>query len=458
MDPSGRNSSEKQKDDIKNGNQEPENEGRTAGRTEVAETQAELNFKDQANSFHRQPQVKVVPSRQLASLLPEFKNQVFGAETEMSTEDNISQWKHHRSRPIAVTTSNEIGQVSSRIVFADAHLVGNSASYGNSHSSTGRDFNLSAQTNMETTKPSLESQHSMNKNVIWLSVVVLIAAGVVVGGVCGSGLCTSSSSSSTSLLETSSPIMVAMAPSNPPSLSLSNMPSILPTLQANNMVIYDLLNALTFSDVPIRANSNTTVEEQAAQWLIYQDTVDWSGNLLRMTQRYALATVWFGLNGSTSWTNRKGWMTEDDECTWFGVTCSDDDSNMVTELVLANNFLQGELPVDVALLTNLTKLQLDNNPNLMGSLPLSIDNLQQMEYFNVGYCSMGGSLPNSIGQLSHLEYLILRDNKFNDILPSSIGNCTNLKHFVTVSAYKRKLRYHYENSKSSDMIHLYTSS
>ncbi len=77
----------------------------------------------------------------------------------------------------------------------------------------------------------------------------------------------------------------------------------------------------------------------------------------RKIQRWALATLFNSLNGN-EWTVNDGW-TEDagdlgDECTWYGIVCDDIGSVMAVEL--NGNNLRGEVPVELALLSNIGML------------------------------------------------------------------------------------------------------
>ena len=80
----------------------------------------------------------------------------------------------------------------------------------------------------------------------------------------------------------------------------------------------------------------------------------------------ALSDLYFATGGPTSWTNRSGWSSLDDAggdpsdpCTWFGVTCTEEEGGeqRVAGLDLANgqgsdgNGLDGSLPESIGNLT-----------------------------------------------------------------------------------------------------------
>jgi len=77
-----------------------------------------------------------------------------------------------------------------------------------------------------------------------------------------------------------------------------------------------------------------TYQEEALVWL-QSDVKDNAVNCddsAYITQRYALATLYFSTGGRT-WITTNGWVGRGDECdSWFGVIC--DDNNQVTKLAL----------------------------------------------------------------------------------------------------------------------------
>ena len=63
-------------------------------------------------------------------------------------------------------------------------------------------------------------------------------------------------------------------------------------------------------------------EDLALSWLLNEDTeTNACGGLDRIIQRYILAVFYFSTNGS-DWKNKTKWLLRDNECTWYGVTCS----------------------------------------------------------------------------------------------------------------------------------------
>ena len=76
--------------------------------------------------------------------------------------------------------------------------------------------------------------------------------------------------------------------------------------------------------------------------------------------------------GGRSWTDSRGWLTEEPIEDWYGVGV--DTLGLVEVLDLSQNGLSGHLPSHIADLTRMTELRLTGN-SLSGRLPLSLDRL-----------------------------------------------------------------------------------
>ncbi|XP_020270770.1 probable leucine-rich repeat receptor-like protein kinase At1g35710 [Asparagus officinalis] len=116
------------------------------------------------------------------------------------------------------------------------------------------------------------------------------------------------------------------------------------------------------------------------------------------------------------------------------------------ELTLSYCNLPGLLPTDILTShTNLTLLDLSQNPmlsgnlpdfpsnnalqslafpgaSLSGNIPYSISNLKHLTTLDISYCGLTGMMPSSIGNLTQLAYLDLSGHEFAGAVPSWIGN------------------------------------
>ena len=90
------------------------------------------------------------------------------------------------------------------------------------------------------------------------------------------------------------------------------------------------------------------------------------------------------------------WKPTEDVCTsWEGITC--DGSGKVTAIDLQGKGLEGQIPLDEGLWSNLNALQ----------------------NFNVAENSLSGFLPHQMSVLSDLEYLSVASNQLESVLPGA---------------------------------------
>lgn len=142
-------------------------------------------------------------------------------------------------------------------------------------------------------------------------------------------------------------------------------------------------------------------------------------------------------NNGANWCYQSNWLSSNDVCTWYGVSCSN--GNIVDLNVQSNNlvwpltaginglvnlqsFLLGDnaitsVPESIWALTNLTNFTLDDNQ--LKYLPTSIGNLVNMIQLQVSNNQLI-YLPASIGNLVNLETIYLQGNQLVSI-PNSMG-------------------------------------
>ncbi|KAJ6869541.1 hypothetical protein NC651_034317 [Populus alba x Populus x berolinensis] len=81
------------------------------------------------------------------------------------------------------------------------------------------------------------------------------------------------------------------------------------------------------------------------------------------------------------------------------------------ELALSDNILSGDIPFDVASLSDLERLGLAAN-NFSGSIPAEMGSLQSLESLDLSWNSLMGGIAPELGQLQRLEVLNLSHNMF----------------------------------------------
>lgn len=135
------------------------------------------------------------------------------------------------------------------------------------------------------------------------------------------------------------------------------------------------------------------------------------------TDRDALELV-YQYTGGDQWHEQAGWMSADDPCTWYGVTC--DETGAVVAVELPDNGLAGTLPDALGTMSALERLDLSAN-DIGGQIPGDWQNLQLSALNLAGNRIEGGILP-ALRALSTeaVVSLDLSDNQLSGTIPEEI--------------------------------------
>jgi hypothetical protein len=171
----------------------------------------------------------------------------------------------------------------------------------------------------------------------------------------------------------------------------------------------------------------------AFEWLAGNANLD-SYPVARILQRYALATFYYSTNGS-QWKNNSLWLSDEDECIWFSEVrgaCEQrkrQSEGTFRHLELYFNNVQGVLPPEIALLSDLERLDISGGPDyrLNGTLPKELGLLTQLKDFRLQDNDISGSLPPEYGAWEELDLIDLSNNRLNSILPIDIGMWTGVR-------------------------------
>lgn len=145
----------------------------------------------------------------------------------------------------------------------------------------------------------------------------------------------------------------------------SQLPSLAPTTPRPTSSIQAILTAVALEG-GAEFNDPTSYSSKSLSWL-ESSSIQYDD--LQLVQRYALGCIYYATFGvtnpisdedETEWGDSEGWVTDADECTWFGVACNAD--GLVDELRLGNNNITGTFPNEVILLAeSLTVFQIGEN-------------------------------------------------------------------------------------------------
>ncbi|NP_001234626.1 somatic embryogenesis receptor kinase 3A precursor [Solanum lycopersicum] len=111
-------------------------------------------------------------------------------------------------------------------------------------------------------------------------------------------------------------------------------------------------------------------------------------------------------------------------CTWFHVTCNNE--NSVTRVDLGNANLSGQLVPQLGQLQKLQYLELYSN-NISGRIPNELGNLTELVSLDLYLNNLNGPIPPSLGRLQKLRFLRLNNNSLNEGIPMSLTTIVALQ-------------------------------
>jgi hypothetical protein len=134
-------------------------------------------------------------------------------------------------------------------------------------------------------------------------------------------------------------------------------------------------------------------------------------------QREILLEFFNTTNGEL-WTTKNGWLSQSNECEWFGISCNSEGN--IIEIDIPFNQLNGNIPNSIQYLTSLQVLHLSHNI-LRGSIPYSITALRNLKQLRLNNNNLEGSIPFMMGGMENLEIVELSFNHLTGSVPSWKG-------------------------------------
>eukprot|EP00526_Cylindrotheca_closterium_P005942 CAMPEP_0113627582 /NCGR_PEP_ID=MMETSP0017_2-20120614/14288_1 /TAXON_ID=2856 /ORGANISM="Cylindrotheca closterium" /LENGTH=569 /DNA_ID=CAMNT_0000537849 /DNA_START=5 /DNA_END=1714 /DNA_ORIENTATION=- /assembly_acc=CAM_ASM_000147 len=250
---------------------------------------------------------------------------------------------------------------------------------------------------------------------------------------------------------------MSMSPARSPTMPPVFQPTLSPVScggQSREQYLMAILSQLV--DVNVLEN-RLTPQGKAFEYMALFDEylADPCGK--NIPQRFSLLTLYYSTKGE-NWTNNARWLTGQQECNWDGIDCV---NNLVTNINLEINNLDGTIPEELEVLTQLTELNFFAN-SLIGSIPDSIQALTNLESLDLqenelsgeafppqmwfltnlkSYKVTGNSLsdpiPTQIGLLRGLEELWISDNGIDGSIPTEIGN---LRSLTTLALHENEIK------------------
>ena len=121
--------------------------------------------------------------------------------------------------------------------------------------------------------------------------------------------------------------------------------------------------------------------------------------------------------GGAGWRNSVNWLSDRPVREWYGVV--NDANGRVTHLLLDENQLTGEIPVELGNLASLEVLSLFNN-RLTGEIPSELGNLSNLAHLRLEGNQLSGAIPVELGRLANLTLLYLSGNQLTGCVPASL--------------------------------------
>jgi Leucine-rich repeat (LRR) protein len=181
---------------------------------------------------------------------------------------------------------------------------------------------------------------------------------------------------------------------------------------------------------------------------------------LYVNQRFAAATLYNSFVDDNGQPMIEGWMTDDDVCKWTGIICYGDDARVrvrklqegdqdttldtdtdtvttptvptdpllrskIAILDLSNSGIQGPIAPEIALLKDLSRIQMFDN-FITGPIPEELYSLTKLEVIDLYNNQLSGTISPSIGNLVDLIAIYLGKNQFEGDIPVEIYSITNL--------------------------------
>lgn len=162
-----------------------------------------------------------------------------------------------------------------------------------------------------------------------------------------------------------------------------------------------------------------SARRKAICWLADADELQLDpANEGRVEQRFATAAFYFSTtpyedNGLAI----SNWMDGESECTWLGIVCVGD---TVAQFELRSEELVGTLPPELALLSQLTVLDVGNSPGLTGEIPDDLYGISTLTSLALEANELLGTISSHIGELTRLEILRITSTRLNGTLPTEL--------------------------------------
>mmetsp|Transcript_1866 Transcript_1866/g.4015 ORF Transcript_1866/g.4015 Transcript_1866/m.4015 type:complete len:539 (+) Transcript_1866:187-1803(+) len=193
-----------------------------------------------------------------------------------------------------------------------------------------------------------------------------------------------------------------MQPTKEPTGSPSTSPTLAPTdTEYRETTGLEMMRAaspkLALPQTPeelvgAKENSDSTPQELAAEFVLYDDPLEIPTRDLRFMERYALSVFYYQNGGCIGdWITKSNWRSDEDHCdNWHGIVC--DLKKRVIEVNLSKNYVTGKIPIEFSQLMELSTLDLSNNA-MVGTVPADALSMGKMYTIQLNNNLLEGEFP-----------------------------------------------------------------
>lgn len=210
------------------------------------------------------------------------------------------------------------------------------------------------------------------------------------------------------------------------------MPTTAPTPVSEEDLLLQLFAPISTAETLM---NETEPSYQAMQWMLRQDEDGVvpikSQSPQVLTDRFALATLYFATNGPTDWIDQAGFLSELTVCEWpplnttsreellNRVDCNDD--GRVISVKFKENNLTGTLPKEIGSIRTMVQFMIQSS-SLAGTLPLELFDLTLLTTLSFNRNQLSGSILDDEvwRRLGFLRWLDLGVNRLTGTIPAAI--------------------------------------
>uniref|UniRef100_A0A7S4SIU6 L domain-like protein n=1 Tax=Ditylum brightwellii TaxID=49249 RepID=A0A7S4SIU6_9STRA len=234
-----------------------------------------------------------------------------------------------------------------------------------------------------------------------------------------------------------------------PSASPTNVPSLMPSFAPSSNAFQQTISLLTdesfsaensdvvslFRELGVSTMEqlldDSTPQGKAANWVANEDPISPPLEIgsQKYIQRYIMAVFYYAMDGPNWITCSEGgsvcnngspWLSEDDECDWFGSGCVNGELSQIFQGGFQGNNIFGTFPEEICYFTEMSTIVLNNN-KVQGTIPPCFGRFSKLGILGLTSNSIDLPFPDeAIEGWTNLKLLLLAGNLLEGPFPQSL--------------------------------------